>query len=476
MVFMPVLDVGVSQGVTDEHSEIHDILRRTRTATNAIKDPYARGLQLERLAAVWAEADNVQEALNTVQAIPQVPKRQYQPMPEKDQARWAIIRIRAKVGDIKGALKVHAYMRDAHPAPRDWALTDIAAAMVKKGAADDAFRLVASIQEPDHKAIALSKLAVAQAWTGNVAAAFETAATMTDERIRAEAIAGIAVAQSKAGDTDGAMRTVEMIRRTQEKDAALWDIALAQAVGGKFKEAIATASGIEESWDKTNALLDIAEIQTKTGDILEALVLAHSIPEQWERSIGLQGLARVQIRIGNRNVAAETLQQAFQAARLEPDADLRGRALIECAIAQAVLGDVKGALQTADLLPNEEEPHETAKRLRALEGIAIAQATAADVKGALRTKKSILANAKAAYPSDRHDERWVERSFEISMLAKIAKALAQEGGHKEALKLAATAKDQEVKAEVLLSIAEGMLARKNPVPPNTKQDRFIFHM
>lgn len=476
VLFLLTLDVGVSPGGTEEYSEIHAILRQTRTVTNAIKDPYVRGAQLESLAPVWAEAASVQEAIKTVQAIPQVAKREYQPSPEKAQAFWQIIRIRAEAGDIQGALKLHDYLRDAHPHPRDFALAAIAVAMVKSGSTEGAFRLISSIQDPTHKAFSVSMLAAAQAQTGNISAALEAAATLPSDNIRADALAGIAAVQSKMGDTNGALHTVEMIRGTQQKTDALWDIALDQAASGKFKEALTVTSKMEESWDKTNALLDIAELQAETGDTLGALVVASSIPKHWERAIGLQGLARVQARIGDRKVAAETLQQAFQAAKLEPDSDLRGRAFIECAIAQAVLGDVKGSLRTANMLPNEEETHESPKRIRALEGIAVVQATAGDVNGALRTKNLILTNVKVAYPPESYKEPWAERAFEMSVLAKIVKARTQNGGHKEALKLAESIKDPEVKVAVLLSIAKGMLARKNPAPSKAKQHRFIFHM
>ena len=476
MTLFLALETPLLQARKAADSEIHAVLQQARAATSAVKDPYIRSFLLERLSVFWAEADFVQEAIRTVQAIPKLPEREYQPAPDPDQAFWKIIKVRADVGDIEGALKLYPYMHDAHPHSRDFALADIAVAMVKGGRTEDAFRLVSSIQDPTHRAFSLSMLAAAQAQVVNVSAAQETAATIQNENARDEALAAIAAAQSKRGELDGAMQTVKAIRRDQERNEALWEIALDQALAGEFKKALDVAAKMSNSWDKTNAILDIAELQAKAGDTSAAMVIVNGIQEPWERAIGITGIALVQAHLGRKQEAGESLNQAFRTARLEPFDEYRGRALIECAIVQATLGDVNGAIQTSNALSNMEEPHEAPQRLRSLEGVAAVQAKSGDVRGALKTKDLILINVKAAYPQNRYNQRWAEGAFTVSVLSKIAKVLAQDGNHKEGLKLAKTEKDSEVKAEVLLGIVEGMLTKRNGPAPPVKKNRFVFHM
>jgi hypothetical protein len=436
------------------------ILRDAYEAALQIESASSRASSLRFIAEAQASADDLTGALNTASLIP--PSSGDGFSFNKEDTFAVIVGVRAEIGDVTGALQVLTRLQNAG-SYQYRALADIAAAQARKGQMEEAFQTIVPIRDSADRAYAVNEIAAGQAQSGDDEGAVQTASAISDEYFRASAMKSVAIVQIQRRDFSRALKTLAHIppSREDERNEVLWSMGLEYAHAGDFDTAVRTVRSLEGNRD--DALLDIAEVQAKGGQAASARRLASLVQPPWARAIGLQGIARALMHAGYKEQASKTLQLAEQTAVQEKEDDLKEHARMHCIIARAVLGDVPGALRSASTLPNQEEPHDTPKRHRALVGVAQAQALGGDITGAFQTAEVIYENVRTAYLETRYPTKKIEQSVRRSVWPKILKAAVLAGYVNEALNRARQVTDQEIKAEALLKIAEGLL--------ETKQDR-----
>jgi RNA polymerase sigma factor (sigma-70 family) len=272
----------------------------------------------------------------------------------------------------------------------------------------EAVRAAAAVEDPARKARALLAIAEAQTDAGEKDAAlrtmqeaFQAAGAIPEDRLdhftdRCWVLSWIGQARAEAGDLEAAEKTTEAIRplpgeeaapptpvqpRTRSTRAELiasavtasrgmvyQAICMAQARAGKLPQAMKTLNRIETqfgSW-KTEPLLAVVDALAKAGDWKEACEAAGRINgESHYEALGT--IARRQAEAGHRDEARKVIEQARQAALalhlangLPNDID-RDRALVKIALAQAEMGDLKEALQTAESCSGEELHDQTGR-------------------------------------------------------------------------------------------------------------------
>jgi hypothetical protein len=345
---------------------------------------------------------------------------------------------------LRDALRIAKTLHEHSLVPsRAGAFMMIAAAQVKAGDVKDALSTADAVENvkdanqrehaADDKASVLGGIAVAQAETGDVKGALKAAEGIKQQfdipSAKASALAGIALAQAKAGDRAGAELTFrqalesvgafkQKIQTPDEKyvlggfvKISMQHIAIARAKAGNFKGALETAMAIEADVD---ALREIAVLQAKAHDqagarstCAQALDVVSKIENPSWKISALVEIAKAQVEIGDGSGSGKTLEQALQTVAKVKDGvtGIAGiarlpNALAEIAAVQAMAGDIKGALKTADAIKEPE-------------------------------------------------------GFQ-----KLAKALAEAGNAQPALEWASTQSSPDAQSRALLGIAEGILIRK----------------
>jgi RNA polymerase sigma factor (sigma-70 family) len=273
----------------------------------------------------------------------------------------------------------------------------------------EAMRAAVAVEDPAWKARALLAIAEAQIVAGEKDAAlrtlqvaFQAASAIPEDRLdhftdRCTVLGWIGQARAETGDLEAAEKTTEAIRplpgeevapptpvngRTRSSRAELiasavsyshamvfQAICMAQARTGKLPQAMKTLNRIETqfgSW-KTEPLLVVVDALAKAGDWKEAREAAGRINgESHYEALGT--IARRQAEAGNRDEARKVIEEARQAALALhlanglPNDFERDRALVKIAMAQADMGDLKEALQTAESCSGKEL-HDPAGRL-----------------------------------------------------------------------------------------------------------------
>jgi RNA polymerase sigma factor (sigma-70 family) len=317
-----------------------------------------------------------------------------------------------------------------------------------------AMQASAAVTDPKKKARALLVISEAQiAARDNAAAlrtiqkAFAIARTLPEDRLeqiedRFRLFSQVLEGQARAGDLAAAEKTMEALRppKTEVKGAedrvvtyrasALEALASAQAATGKFEEAAKTAGWIDDKfwYMRSRALLALANAQARKGDFKAARAIVARMTGE-SRFDGLAELARRQSEAGHAKEAHKTVAEALKAAEALTDEESRDQALSRIAYAQADVGDLPGALRTAQSCPGKQvrtisgelvsfpckerclvtlmcragdvkgartiadtidnEYQEGYQRAHALRVIARARAGAKDVKGALATAAAI---------------------------------------------------------------------------------------
>ncbi|MDH5669923.1 MAG: hypothetical protein OEY86_18130 [Nitrospira sp.] len=474
LIYLGIAVSGATSAVEAASIEITSefILREAYESALQIQSESHRRDTLLFISQAQAEANDLPGALVSISMLPPFSGSGFPST--KEGAIATVVRIRAEVGDVSGALQALTRIKNADSV-RNGALADIAAAQARKGEIEDAYQTIAPVRDVSDRAHALNAISVALAQSGDDQGAVQIANSITDAYFRNAALQVVARIQAQRNDISSALNTLTHIppSHEDERNEVLWSIGIAYAYAGDFEKAMHTVKSLKGDDD---ALLDIAEIQAQRGQATEARKLAHLVQEPWKQAIGLQGIARALMRAGYKEEAKKTLQLADKTVKREKSHYLKAHARMHCSIARAVLGDVARALRLANTLPNQEEPHDVPKRIKALMEIATVQAAAGDLPGAFQTAEVIYQNILTANLVPRYLPSQIQQSVRRSVWPKILKAAALVGNDREALNRARQITDPEIKAEALLKVAEGLLekTRTRPSVPSMRHHRFGF--
>jgi hypothetical protein len=190
----------------------------------------------------------------------------------------------------------------------------------------------------------------------------------------------------------------------------------------------------------------IARVQAEMGDVKEARQTADALKEPW-RSNALRTITGAQAGAGDVKGALQT------ASAIEGEYP-KGEALKEVLMAQLRSGDLKGGLQTAAAIQS------VFWRVTALAEIAKAQAKAGDRAAAAETFRKAFAETGKEGENVR-DEEPGRGGLRNGALCLIVRAQAEAGQEEEAITWAAKQPSPLLKAQALLSIAQGMAPRKD---------------
>ena len=269
------------------------------------------------IARTLAERGDIARALNTAAGITVGSSR--------SEAYLEIAKVQGKAGDKTGARKALAQAVEAIKEPLDISrLIHIVWVQIEIGDFAGARKAISLFPDGDPRNNLSGQLATAQAGAGDIVGAKETASRIKYEHVRTNAYRNIVNAQLKAGDIPGALKT---------------------------------ASTIDNDHDTSNAYLDIARANAKAGDKTgaeKALALAKESAASHENYIGI---ANFQFALGDLSGAKRTLALGKKAAARMRDDPTSGpwqsSGYGEIALAQAAIGDIAGAHETAAHIANE---------------------------------------------------------------------------------------------------------------------------
>jgi tetratricopeptide (TPR) repeat protein len=167
------------------------------------------------------------------------------------------------------------------------------------------------------------------------------------------------------------------------RDYAAATVGAAQAAAGDIKDALKTADEVSKS-QRVNVLRPVAVAQAEAGRVQEAEQTMVMIENDYERALTLLTLVKAHLKAKARDAARKNLLDAVRIVQgLNEGGDAMPWAHHYVAEAQAELGDVKDARQTADAIA-----HERLKKM-ALGKIVAVQSKTGDIKGALQTAESL---------------------------------------------------------------------------------------
>jgi len=357
----------------------------------------------------------------------------------------------------------------------------------------------------------LAQIAKAQAEMGNVSEAKITLqeALKIDEPSRPDEIIPVIQILYTIGDVEAALSSAKGIKDTRTKDEALKQIAKVQAGSGQYAAAFQTADLAEMEATKTYITFAIAVEQVWAGQLQEAQETATAIKQKPLYIAFLARLGEAQSEAGDQAGAKKTIEVAQQAASLIKGSDDEwnhdGFALKQITAAQTRIGDLDGAVKTANRVRNSRNKDlsliriseiqiqkgdfkgalETAEGLSdgnreyVLENIGLAQTQAGDIPGALQTaeliqndynKTSVLdeiavaqaksgdwASATATYDKARtYYSPYFPMVYREEGLIEMTEAQAARGEVQEAYQWALNHKSRKVRVLALIGVARGM--------------------
>jgi RNA polymerase sigma factor (sigma-70 family) len=295
--------------------------------------------------------------------------------------------------------------------------------------------------------------------------ALELSREVTYPYPRALAQVHIAAALARAGDIEGALvlarglasdgNNLEMEINRSEIPRAMAEIAREQAKAGAIDAAKATlreALEVAKTVPQHGGVLfdrvrRVAEVQCEIADLEGVKASADFIVgEPSEKVLAMVSVARAQVKAGDASSARATLRDALKlAGEVGPRANVinddptanADRVFKEIAIAQAEVGDGKGALETVASRGFDDWRSET------LSAIAPIQARLGDMPAALATIRSIPIPARAA-----------------QAYAALASVQAKSGAEPATLAWIARLDDPTARSFALIGIIEGRAARE----------------
>jgi hypothetical protein len=266
-----------------------------------------------------------------------------------------------------------------------------------------AMQYTQEVPDKIERSIAVINVASLQASIGEIDAARLALNLVDDDEFRGGILDSIVSAQAEAGDFDAAKKTLELIPQDRDREIewAKRSIALEQAKRGNLEEALRAANALGEGHGDTQLLTDIAvhlmnskDNSTALSIFNKAVFVAHNEIEPASRNhlifgvadtIG--GIAEARAQAGDSSGAVKDIMNLHDELERIDDSDDRVTALYYLGCAQVNVGDIAGAIMTADevesskfLGVNDTFPcNPTPLRIRILE----AQIHAKDMSGAL---------------------------------------------------------------------------------------------
>jgi tetratricopeptide (TPR) repeat protein len=218
-------------------------------------------------------------------------------------------------------------------------------------------------------------IARTQAQAGDYEGAVQTAGDFEDPD-KSLVLVTIATAQAADGKVQQALETAALIEPPSRRARALARIGEFQALAGEvelaeatFKQALEFAYLAEDSDKRDSALLNIVAARAAAGQVEEVRQLVEIIEDRSDRKAALRWLARLQAKLGDIEGALDTAEQMGRDPAI----------LREIATTSAMNGDVEGAFQIVESLSRE------IPKIVAFQGIALVQAGSGDIEGALET-------------------------------------------------------------------------------------------
>lgn len=171
------------------------------------------------------------------------------------------------------------YQRDAYPASRYRALTDLAVQYAETGLFDEATRAAKMIESDRERNAALLEVAKAFMRAGNADRALQAARLIEDPSVASVTFTTLAGALLKDGQQERALAVLSEARRTageitwaNDKTLALIEIARKYAgteregeVAGLLLQALETSVGIESRYGLASALAQLSDAYDETG-------------------------------------------------------------------------------------------------------------------------------------------------------------------------------------------------------------------
>ncbi len=202
----------------------------------------------------------------------------------------------------------------------------------------------------------------------------QIAVKFPQESERIGAYSRLAEEMAGAGDTTGTAQIASLIPGKQENSLA--PIARALAKAGDIAGAKAIASRMEGDVFKSSAFQDIATAQAEAGDTAGAWATLERSTHPGYKHNGMIAIARALYKRGEKEEAQRTLVKAADATtqsavkyadwakaqKTQWEQDRKAKEYSDIGRAQAEIGDVRGALRTADLIPQQGTIHMTNAR------------------------------------------------------------------------------------------------------------------
>jgi hypothetical protein len=325
-------------------------------------------------------------------------------------------------------------------------LQGIALALAEAGDVDGAMLSLDAldVQHPMMKTQVLALVAVQQARNGDVNAALTTLNSVEDEGARAMALMHVVSQLAQQGYPGAARQFIDQIEDETYKDRALSSLAFHQLAAGDVAGARLTASEIEDEEMQKRVTDSIAVMESQPPANRQAQVRAGQFPAM------VLGRPGTRPETASFRVWLPTSGLLVAADAAEDDAVTRVREMVRDAIKQkdenreAALVSLQEAARLAAALTNESD------RSDQLSFVAIAQAELGDVERARQTAGLLFAE-EAQAPRARFNR--------VSALRFIGMAQGASGAVDEALAWADSQTDPAQRATVLLGAAEGILRR-----------------
>jgi tetratricopeptide (TPR) repeat protein len=403
---------------SDAH--LKKILSQARVEAGKIKDESARLDFLVDLAASEAEVGNIEFALSEAERLEPLEK-EVKHYSNCDSIYQVVSFAQIRAGDIDGAIRTVQRMEN-----KISPVYALVGELAKNGYIDRALDLIATELGqpyfPRDKPQMLQELAVVTAQTGNSLRAHElfdrAEASAADLLQTAGARPGvfdlslnIATSRRLCGDQESANRMFLESRQVAlaVKDSSLQqqfleELAAAAAKGGGFDlarqvfhqisnpgrksqageeivrayldnenydtdAAVEVTSEILDFEERVMALTNVASMQARKGDkaaaqktIALCLGLLKSVTYEW-KTWRLTGLGSVEYELGDREQAAQLLEQAIASADRLPNVpdNLRSMSLTEISRIQGEFGNEAAALRTARMTNNTSDFAELAR-------------------------------------------------------------------------------------------------------------------
>src|SRR5262249_7104284 len=158
---------------------------------------------------------------------------------------------------------------------------------------------------------------------------------------------------ARAGDVEGALKTAETIGTDAYKGSLLSLVVEVHAKAGRLKKAVDLTETIVDDSSRARAMIAIAKAQAKAKDravarksLQEALNIAHGIGKGDGDAYVSKVVAEAQAEMGE-------VEKALQTANAIKPAMWKSSALHDIVAVRAKAGDIKGARKIADTISEE---------------------------------------------------------------------------------------------------------------------------